>query len=148
MLNICLKRLSFIILSRRTITTNDNNSTINNVIKRLTMNYRKELDQLSVNENESTIERIQYLKTILKSMNLREKILQDISETEKFSNGKINLIAIFLDIHYLIEIYFDRQEKCLSFLVYCIDIYTDKNLLMHLIFNHSNELKTYFHKLI
>ncbi|CAF5095693.1 unnamed protein product [Rotaria magnacalcarata] len=87
MWNICLKRLSFMIFSRRTLATN-NNSIMKNVIERLSINYKKELDQLKINENDSPIERIQYLKTILQTMKFREKILQDIDETQKLSNGK------------------------------------------------------------
>ncbi|CAF1029609.1 unnamed protein product [Rotaria sordida] len=89
MWNIYLKRLSFIIFSRRTLTTtnnNNNNIIIDNIIKRLTINYKKELDQLQINENENTIERIQYLKKILQTMKLREKLLQDIDETKTLSN--------------------------------------------------------------
>jgi hypothetical protein len=85
MWNICLKRLSFVIISRRTLTTN-NNTIIDNVIKHLSINYKKEFDQLQLNEN--SMERIQYLKTTLQSMNKREKILQDINETNKLSHGK------------------------------------------------------------
>ncbi|CAF3225886.1 unnamed protein product [Rotaria socialis] len=85
MWNICLKRLSFMIFSRRTLATNKN-SIMENVIERLSMNYKKELDQLKINENDSPIERIQYLKTILQTMKFREKILQDIDETQKLSN--------------------------------------------------------------
>jgi len=84
MWNMYLKPLSFVIFSRRTLTTN-NNSIIDNVIKRLSINYKKELDQLQINENE---DRSQYLKTILQTMKKREKILQDINETNKLSNGK------------------------------------------------------------
>jgi len=84
MWNIYLKRLSFIMFSRRTLTTN-NNSIIDNIIKRLSINYKKELDQLQITENE---DRIQYLKTILQTMKIRENILQDINETKKLSNGK------------------------------------------------------------
>jgi hypothetical protein len=66
-----------------------------NVIKRLSINYKKELDQLKINEHDSPIERIQYLKTILQTMKFREKILQDIDETQKLSNGKtIRLISL------------------------------------------------------
>lgn len=85
MWNLCLKRISFVIFSRRTLTTNS--LIIDNIIKRLSINYKKELDQLQVNENENVIERIQYLKTAVKTMKLREKILQDIDETNKLSNG-------------------------------------------------------------
>ncbi|CAF1329319.1 unnamed protein product [Adineta steineri] len=83
MWNICLKRLSFVIFSRRTLSTN-NNTIIDNVIKNLSLNYTKEFDQLKTNEN--SIERIQYLKTILQTMKKRDKILQDIHETNKLSN--------------------------------------------------------------
>jgi hypothetical protein len=84
MWNIYLKRLSFIMFSRRTLTTN-NNSIIDNIIKCLSINYKKELDRLQITENE---DRIQYLKTILQTMKIRENILQDINETKKLSNGK------------------------------------------------------------
>jgi len=88
MWNICLRRLSFVIFSRRTLSTNNNNLIIDNVIKHLSINYKNELDQLQINENENSIERIQYLKTTLQTMKIREKILQDIDETKKLSNGK------------------------------------------------------------
>jgi hypothetical protein len=88
MWNISLKRLSFVIFSRRTLTTN-NNSIIDNVIKRLSINYKKELDQLRNNENDNSIDRIKYLQTILQTMKIRDKILQDIHETNKLSKGKI-----------------------------------------------------------
>ena len=84
MWNICLKRLSYVICSRRTLTTN-NNSIIDNAIKYLSINYKKELDQLELNEN--SMERMHYLKTTLQTMNKREKILQDINETNKLSHG-------------------------------------------------------------
>ncbi len=84
---ICLKRLSFVIFSRRTLTTN-NNSIIDNVIQRLTRNYKIDFEQLQNNENENSMERIQYLKTTLQTMKKREQILQDIEETKKLSNGK------------------------------------------------------------
>ncbi|CAF1266472.1 unnamed protein product [Adineta steineri] len=87
MWNICLKRLSFVIFSRRTLSTN-NNTIIDNVIKNLSLNYTKEFDQLKTNEN--SIERIQYLKTILQTMKKRDKILQDIHETNKLSNESNN----------------------------------------------------------
>jgi hypothetical protein len=87
MWNICLKRLSYVIFSRRTLTTN-NNSIIDNAIKYLSINYKKEFDQLELNEN--SMERMHYLKTTLQTMNKREKILQDINETKKLSHGNKN----------------------------------------------------------
>ena len=89
MWNIYLKRLSFLIFYRRTLTTNTN-SVINKIIKNLSINYKKELEQLQINEHASSIERIHYLKTILQKMILHEKILQDIDETNKLSNGNNN----------------------------------------------------------
>lgn len=91
MWNIYLKPLSFVRFSRRTLTTN-NNSIIDNIIKRLSIDFKNEFNQLQNNENENSIDRIQYLKTTLHTMNIRDKILQDIDETKKLSNGKKNNI--------------------------------------------------------
>jgi hypothetical protein len=59
---------------------------IDNVINNLSINYRKEFEQLKANDN--SIERIEYLKMVLKSIKQRDNILHDIDETIKLSNGK------------------------------------------------------------
>jgi hypothetical protein len=76
--------------SRRRLSTN-NHSIIDNVIKSLAINYRNEFDQLQNNENENSMDRIQYLKMVLQAMKIREKLLQDIDETTKLSNGKATM---------------------------------------------------------
>lgn len=81
-----MKRFSVMLVCQRTSTTS-RNSIINNAIKHLAINYRKEFDQLQKHENENSFERIQYLKTLLQMMTKREHILQDINETTKLSNG-------------------------------------------------------------
>ena len=83
--NLCLRRVSLIQLSRRTLATN---ATLDTVIQRLSNNYKTELTQLQKNENETSMERIKYLQSTLKSMTLREKVLQDFQETNKLSHGK------------------------------------------------------------
>jgi len=90
MWHICLKRLSLVLYSRRRLSTN-NHSIIDNVIKSLAINYRNEFDQLQNNENENSMDRIQYLKIVLQAMKIREKLLQDIDETIKLSNGKVTM---------------------------------------------------------
>lgn len=89
MWNRCLKHVSFVRFSRRTLTTNKN-LIINNIIKHLSKDYKNEFNQLQNNENENSIERIQYLKTTIQTMNIRDKILQDIDETNKLSNGNFH----------------------------------------------------------
>lgn len=71
--------------SRRRLST-----IIDNVIKNLAINYRKEFDQLKNNNiNENSMDRIQYLKMVLQIMKQRDKLLHDINETIKLSNGKV-----------------------------------------------------------
>ena len=62
---------------------------IDNAIKNLTINYRKEFEQLKSNEN--SFERIEYLKMVLKTIKQRENILRDIDETIKLSNGNVTM---------------------------------------------------------
>ena len=82
---LCLRRVSLVQVCRRTLATNVN---IDHVIQRISNNYKTELQQLQEGENETSMERMKYLQTTLKSMNLREKVLQDLQETNKLSHGK------------------------------------------------------------
>ena len=66
--------------------------------------------EFSLEINENNMERIQYLKTTLQTMTKRDKILQDINETNKLSNGSktfITLWVVFIyRIHMLIRFFF------------------------------------------
>ena len=97
MWNLCLKRLSVVILSRRASSTGAN-SIIANAIKHLAVDYRKELDQLQRNESESVPERIQYLRTTLQTMTKRDRILQDIDETKKLSDGNTTSVSFVTSV--------------------------------------------------
>lgn len=64
---------------------------LDDVIENLSKNFRQELEELHTNENdELSIDRMQYLKNALQAMQRRDKVRQDIDETEKLSTGNRN----------------------------------------------------------
>lgn len=80
----CLSKCSCLtFVQRRYVTMNRTTSIIDNVINSLLKTYQKEYDQLQKLAYDESIERKQYLKTILHIMNRREDLLRDINETKK-----------------------------------------------------------------
>lgn len=77
---------------RRTVLTNVNPPTPDQLIEDLSKTYRLELDQLQKNETERTIERIRYLKNILKFIDRRKQLLIDVNETSQLSAGEQRLV--------------------------------------------------------
>ena len=61
---------------------------LDDVIRNLSKNFRKELEELQTKEiDDLSVDRMQYLKSVLPAMQRREKLLQDMDETKKLSTG-------------------------------------------------------------
>ena len=89
MWKLCFERLPFVRIVCRTSSTNHHvQSVIDKAIQRLTVNYQHELEACRQNEETSSSERMQYLKFTLTTMAQREKILRDIDETQRLSQGR------------------------------------------------------------
>lgn len=79
-----LPRFSSVICSvRRSVGTNVNQSSFEQILQHLSKTYRNELENL----NENQIERNRYLKSTLNLFDQREKLVNDLNETRQLSRG-------------------------------------------------------------
>ena len=67
--------------------TTNSRSMIDDMMKNLTINFRKELERYQTHEHDISMDRIQYLKSTLQAMQRREQLLEDIDQTNKLLNG-------------------------------------------------------------
>lgn len=84
MWSIVFKRLPLVTCPKRNFASSSL-SIVDDVLRNLRKTFRKELE-----EDDLSIDRIQYLKSTLQAMEKREKLLEDIDETKKLSTGNTN----------------------------------------------------------
>lgn len=113
MWSIVFKRLPLVTCARRNTSSSSLSLPIlDDTIKNLSKNFRKELEELQTKENDDlSIDRIQYLRNTLQVMQKREKLIQDMDETKKLSTGKTNRL---IDVFHFSRVLLDSNDAEIS----------------------------------